>query len=857
MIYGAKIPFTDYRLPGYRNVQLGDIIVFVYPKDNSLNYVKRCVGMPGSTLEIREKKVYVDRVEYPLPPTGLFTDGVIPQSERDDRIFPKHSNYNRDFYGPITIPKKSDIIELNASNYYLYKDVLEYEGYKPSIMGSTVYLNGVQAGRVVLSQNYYFGLGDSRDNSEDSRYWGFIPELNMIGSPLLLYWSWDPNIISLFSRSLLAQEGSLYSGVGLGDFNTVTSPFSLGMSGVSIGVPNQSYVNLSNPAMQSATARTVVSASFSYAGYFQQTRESYAYNSNGRISNFSILIPIWKFAISASYLPLSNSSYNFKEVVSFSKDGFYPVSYSFQYSGIGGLIKIPVALSVTFFESPESGALRLGGSLDIYTGSFEKINYNTPISSTYSSKYSIITKTSFDTFGGYGSTIGLGYTTPSSIFSDHDSFTFGFVVEIPTSLVGNRTQYSDYTTIVTNNVLDGSGRRTVKIYDTTKIISNAETTIPLKLGVGISYSSVHLLIAGDFFFQDWTETKYLGSVLFNLTTSYKINFGASYTVDPRIEANFFLKWIYSVGFYYHKTPYTILNIDIVEYGTSLGISIPMGSSPFSKFNFSINYGRRGTLENKLIVEDILKLELGQNGQINVDELESIIFSVMNNMKSRRSVSNDVVIVNRNVVIKAKTTSQQELFSAAQTHDISFAIGPAGTGKTFISIAIAVAALKEKVVQKLILARPAIEAGENLGFLPGEISQKIEPYLKPLYDAIEYVLPQEKIKEYFEKKIIEVVPLAFMRGRTFSNAYMLLDEAQNATSMQMKMFITRLGQHSKAIIMGDISQTDLPSSQVSGLTEAVTLFKSIKGISFTYFDKTDVLRHKIVRDVIAAYEKKSK
>lgn len=208
-------------------------------------------------------------------------------------------------------------------------------------------------------------------------------------------------------------------------------------------------------------------------------------------------------------------------------------------------------------------------------------------------------------------------------------------------------------------------------------------------------------------------------------------------------------------------------------------------------------------------------------------------------------------------IKAKTVNQQRLVKAVKDHDLVFALGPAGTGKTFVSVAMAVKALKNKQVKKIIITRPAVEAGENLGFLPGDLKEKIDPYLRPIYDALNDMIPFEKLKYYMEREIIEIAPLAYMRGRTLNNAFILLDEAQNTTPMQMKMFLTRMGPDSKMIVTGDTSQIDLPSNQRSGLKEAVRILSQVKGIGFVELNERDVVRHKLVRDIIEAYGKVSK
>lgn len=214
----------------------------------------------------------------------------------------------------------------------------------------------------------------------------------------------------------------------------------------------------------------------------------------------------------------------------------------------------------------------------------------------------------------------------------------------------------------------------------------------------------------------------------------------------------------------------------------------------------------------------------------------------------------VVLYAKDDYIRAKTPGQIEYMKSVRQNDIVFAIGPAGTGKTYLAVAAAVAAFKKKEVLKIVLARPAVEAGESLGFLPGDLREKVDPYLRPLYDALEDMIPGDKLRNYLERGTIEIVPLAYMRGRTLNNAFIILDEAQNATSLQMKMFLTRMGANSRAIITGDITQIDLPSKKASGLIETQQILQNIEGISFIYFDKGDVVRHKLVKNIINAYEK---
>ena len=208
-------------------------------------------------------------------------------------------------------------------------------------------------------------------------------------------------------------------------------------------------------------------------------------------------------------------------------------------------------------------------------------------------------------------------------------------------------------------------------------------------------------------------------------------------------------------------------------------------------------------------------------------------------------------------IKSRSANQQALIDAYETCDMVFAEGPAGTGKTYLSIALAVKALKEKTAKKIILSRPAVEAGEKLGFLPGDMKDKIDPYLQPLYDALEDMIPASKLQEMMEKRIIQIAPLAFMRGRTLSDAVVILDEAQNTTAAQIRMFLTRMGWNTKMVITGDLTQIDLPRGQRSGLAEAMELLEGIEGIGFVRMEKKDIVRHKLVTRIVNAYERADK
>jgi phosphate starvation-inducible PhoH-like protein len=225
---------------------------------------------------------------------------------------------------------------------------------------------------------------------------------------------------------------------------------------------------------------------------------------------------------------------------------------------------------------------------------------------------------------------------------------------------------------------------------------------------------------------------------------------------------------------------------------------------------------------------------------------------------KRDTPDDIIIYGaKGVPIKARTTNQKRLVEAVFKHDLVFAIGPAGTGKTYVAVAMAVRALKNKQVKKIIITRPAVEAGESLGFLPGDLKEKIDPYIRPIYDALDDMIPSEKLKFYQEKNIIEIAPIAFMRGRTLHNAFVLVDEAQNTTTMQMKMLLTRLGTSSKMIVTGDKSQIDLPKNQKSGLIEAIDILNGVEGLSIIELEGKDVVRHKIVKQIIAAYDKNDK
>lgn len=266
---------------------------------------------------------------------------------------------------------------------------------------------------------------------------------------------------------------------------------------------------------------------------------------------------------------------------------------------------------------------------------------------------------------------------------------------------------------------------------------------------------------------------------------------------------------------------------------------------------------------EIIIKELVLLQKRQGTitEVDVNLIAELISSSKNEDQEKKlglkkEELDEVILADRNIFIKPKTSGQREFYHKAINNDIIFVIGPAGTGKTYLSVAIALSALKSKKVSRIILTRPAVEAGESLGFLPGDLSEKINPYLKPLFDALEDMIPPEKLRAYFERNVIEVIPLAYMRGRTLNNAFLILDEAQNSTALQMKMFLTRLGINSKTIITGDITQIDLPSKQASGLVQVQQILRNIEGVGFVYLEKKDVVRHRLVKDIIDAYEQYS-
>ena len=267
----------------------------------------------------------------------------------------------------------------------------------------------------------------------------------------------------------------------------------------------------------------------------------------------------------------------------------------------------------------------------------------------------------------------------------------------------------------------------------------------------------------------------------------------------------------------------------------------------------------GDKEDVKLIEMIVKemmFTINNKGFVLPEDIRGYLASLRNGEPSTMNGNGEesVVLYTHKGSVNARTNGQKKYLEAVKENDIVFAIGPAGTGKTYQAVAMAVSALKNKAVDRIIITRPAVEAGERLGFLPGDLKEKVDPYLTPLYDALNDMIPRDKLKTYLDQRTIEIAPLAYMRGRTLHNSFIILDEAQNATPMQMKMFLTRLGVTSKAIITGDITQIDLPKHDKSGLIDATKILKKVDGISFVYFDETDVVRHTLVKNIIKAYAK---
>jgi len=261
-----------------------------------------------------------------------------------------------------------------------------------------------------------------------------------------------------------------------------------------------------------------------------------------------------------------------------------------------------------------------------------------------------------------------------------------------------------------------------------------------------------------------------------------------------------------------------------------------------------------------IVESLINdmiYTINLKGYIDIEDIEVLLNSSkeIENSDKKNGLLDQVILYTHKGAVTAQTAGQKQYYESVINNDIVFCYGPAGTGKTYQAVACAVSALKNNEVEKIIITRPAVEAGERLGFLPGDLKEKVDPYLTPLYDALDKMIPRDKLKKYLNQNIIEIAPLAYMRGRTLHNSFMILDEAQNSSKMQMKMFLTRLGVTSKAIITGDITQIDLEKNETSGLIDAIKVLNKIKGIGLVELNEKDVVRHRLVKDIIKAYNKK--
>ena len=266
----------------------------------------------------------------------------------------------------------------------------------------------------------------------------------------------------------------------------------------------------------------------------------------------------------------------------------------------------------------------------------------------------------------------------------------------------------------------------------------------------------------------------------------------------------------------------------------------------------------GSQDEAVLIEKIvqdMQITANRKGYVDEDDVRTLIsFTESDAISEIEDPNRPLIVYTHKGSVNAVTPGQKIFLEKVNDNDITFAVGPAGTGKTYLAVAFAVAALKNKIVERIVITRPAVEAGENLGFLPGDLKEKIDPYLNPIYDALRDMIKNDRLEKLMDRKIIEVAPLAYMRGRTLQNAFIILDEAQNATKTQMKMFLTRLGVTSKAIVTGDVTQIDLPKKSSSGLLDALQILKNVKEIGFVSFEENDVLRHKLVRKIIMAYGK---
>ena len=324
---------------------------------------------------------------------------------------------------------------------------------------------------------------------------------------------------------------------------------------------------------------------------------------------------------------------------------------------------------------------------------------------------------------------------------------------------------------------------------------------------------------------------------------------AIYLLQRKVKTNKLTERVYTLEIINPQIFYGVnnANLDIIK-------------SKFPKLQFIARgdevkvLGEESELEQFAKKMELLEKIYLKKGELNAQTMNEVFGNVVQDVKDVATDADTMLIGTRGQKIKARTANQHAMVTSSRKNDILFALGPAGTGKTYTAVAIAVLALKEREIRRIILTRPAVEAGENLGFLPGDLKEKIDPYLRPLYDALEDMIPVDKLKSMIETRTVEIAPLAFMRGRTLDNCFVILDEAQNTTDPQLKMFLTRLGPSAKMIITGDLTQIDLPKKQQSGLFRAIKILNKIDGIGFVHLNADDVVRHRLVKEIIGAYDK---
>lgn len=322
---------------------------------------------------------------------------------------------------------------------------------------------------------------------------------------------------------------------------------------------------------------------------------------------------------------------------------------------------------------------------------------------------------------------------------------------------------------------------------------------------------------------------------------------------------YFVRAIYKHIFSLNERLITLEEINPIDFFGTNNSHMDLIKSYYPKLKLVVRGNQIKAYGESILLDEfekriqVLVNYLAKYNKLDETSIEQLLLASQKEIQKQKAYDEVLVHGVGGNLIKAQTLNQQNMVKAIETNDMLFAVGPAGTGKTYTAVALAVRALKEKEVKKIILTRPAVESGENLGFLPGDMKEKLDPYMQPLYDALRDMIPAERLASYMEKGVIQIAPLAFMRGRTLDNAFVILDEAQNTTHGQMKMFLTRMGKRAKFVINGDPGQIDLPRKQVSGLKEALLALKDVKGIAQVYLDGKDVIRHRLVKEIIVAYK----